>query len=150
MSEIKKQLFSECQNFVNSKLEAIHRTIEGLQNSLTSETKSTAGDKHETGRAMLQLELEKAGQQLAELEKLNRILSKIELSQTTENISLGSLAYTTQHNYFIAISAGEIKFKDQSFYAISVHSPIGNLLLGKQKGQEIRFRDQVLEIIKID
>ena len=59
MSEIKKQLFSECQNFVNSKLEAIHRTIEGLQNSLTSETKSTAGDKHETGRAMAQLEQEK-------------------------------------------------------------------------------------------
>ena len=66
--EIKRQLYSQCVDFVEERLSNIQNQIRAIQESLTSETKSSAGDKHETGRAMLQLEREKAGQQLAEVE----------------------------------------------------------------------------------
>ncbi|WP_456441980.1 3-oxoacyl-ACP synthase [Psychroserpens sp.] len=148
-NNLKQDLYSQCQAFVDNRLQTIQKTIDEIQESLTSETKSSAGDKHETGRAMLQLEREKAGHQLAEIQKLNQLLSKIDISKTLQIIGLGSIIYTTQANYFITISAGELKFDNQSFYAISVNTPIAKLLLGKQKGNQIQFRDQEFEIIKV-
>ena len=62
---LKEALFKQCEAFVNKRLRNIEEVISSNQKALQSETKSTAGDKHETGRAMLQLEMEKAGQQLA-------------------------------------------------------------------------------------
>ena len=54
------------QHFVNNRLQTVQDTLfHSNQKALQSETKSSAGDKHETGRAMLQLEMEKAGQQLS-------------------------------------------------------------------------------------
>lgn len=149
-NNIKEGLFGLCQEFVDSRLKAIQKTIDEIQESLTSETKSSAGDKHETGRAMLQLEREKAGQQLSEIQKLNQLLSKIDVSKTSQTIGLGSLIYTTQANYFITISAGELKVNNQSFYAISANTPIAKLLLGKQKKDLIVFRDQEFEIIEVN
>ena len=64
--KIKEVLFKECEDFVNKRLQTVEDIISSNQKALQSETKSSAGDKHETGRAMLQLEMEKAGQQLAE------------------------------------------------------------------------------------
>ncbi len=145
----KQQLYSKCQDFLNKRLEVIQHTILDIQNSLQSETKSSAGDKHETGRAMLQLEREKAGHQLAELQKLNETLHKIEFKSKHNNVALGSLVITSQLNYFIAISAGEIIIENKSYYAISVSTPIAQLLLSKQVGDGIIFRDSKFSIIEI-
>lgn len=148
-NNLKQELYAQCQAFVDNRLKTIQKTIDEIQISLTSETKSSAGDKHETGRAMLQLEREKAGQQLAEIQKLNQILSTIEVSKTLKIVGLGGIIFTTQANYFITISAGELKFNNQYFYAISANTPIGKLLLGKQVGDQISFRDQGFKIISI-
>ncbi|MGB0982308.1 MAG: 3-oxoacyl-ACP synthase [Winogradskyella sp.] len=127
----------------------IKNTILDLQNALQSETKSSAGDKHETGRAMLQLEREKAGRQLAELEKQKQILQNINATTQHQNIVLGSVVKTTQANYFIAVSAGKIVIDNTSYYAISAATPIAKLLLSKQAGDTIVFRDSVFEVIEV-
>ena len=67
--EIKESLLHFCQDYVRQKQEVLKKRGASLQESLNSETKSSAGDKHETGRAMVQLEQEKLGQQLQEIEK---------------------------------------------------------------------------------
>lgn len=134
---------------MNNRLQTIQNTILEIQNSLTSETKSSAGDKHETGRAMLQLEREKTGNQLAEIEKTKQVLSKINIESTSNNIGLGSVVFTTQSNYFIAISAGEKQVKNQKFYAISANTPISQLLLGKSVGDEIEFRNSTFKIVEV-
>ena len=81
---LKKDLYAQCLKFVEDRYLKIHNQINEIQESLTSETKSSAGDKHETGRAMLQLEREKVGQQLAEVEKLKEGLSKIDVDKTSD------------------------------------------------------------------
>jgi len=116
---IKQDLYNQCELFVEQRLQIIKETIADIQKSLLSETKSSAGDKHETGRAMLQIEREKAGRQLAEIQKLAEILSKIDLKNTSNRIGLGSVVFTSDANYFIAISAGELSVNDEVFYAIS-------------------------------
>lgn len=147
--KIKQELYNNCQDFLNTRLEVIQNTILDIQKSLQSETKSSAGDKHETGRAMLQLEREKAGHQLSEVEKLKEVLNKINVDNKSNTVILGSVVYTTQSNYFIAISAGEIKVNDEVFYAISANTPIGKLLLGKNVGSKIRFRASAFEVTNL-
>jgi len=146
---IKKELYKKCCEFVENKLGHIQKTILEIQESLTTETKSSAGDKHETGRSMLQLEREKVGQQLAETQKLKETLSRIDVSKPLKAVTTGSLVYTTKANYFIAISAGEFQIKNSAFYAISASTPIAQLLLGKAEGDIIRFREHTFSISQI-
>ena len=139
---IKQELYSQCLNFVESRIEAIKRNIEEIQQSLLSETKSSAGDKHETGRAMIQLEREKAGEQLRDAEALKEVLFKVNPLSTTLKITLGSVVYTSDLNYFIAISTGQIRINGIAFFAISPQTPIGQKLIGKTIGDEVVFRDK--------
>lgn len=147
---IKEALYKQCLEFVNEKLVICNTQISKIQESLQSETKSTAGDKHETGRAMLQLEREKLGQQLETVEQLKITLSKIDTSKSNNTVCLGSVVYTTQNNYFMAISAGEIKLDNCSFYAISPNTPIGKLVLGKTTGDTFSFRGSSFVITSVE
>jgi hypothetical protein len=137
--KIKEALFEQCEVFVNKRLYNIENVISSNQKALQSETKSSAGDKHETGRAMLQLEIEKAGQQLAGITQMKAVLSKIDISKTSKNACLGSLIVTDKARYFLSLSAGQLVVVDKSYFAISVASPIGKLLLGKQEKDAISF-----------
>jgi len=137
--EIKQELYNQCQKFIEARLNTVQNTIKDIQQSLLSETKSSAGDKHE----------KKAGQQLAEIQKTTLGLTKIDTSKTSKTISLGSIVYTSQANYFIAISAGIINYKDEKFYAISVSTPIAQLLLSKSKGDKISFRANNFSITNV-
>lgn len=147
--ELKQELLTKCHQFCEIHFDTITQNIEELQIALTTETKSSAGDKHETGRAMLQLEREKLGNQLAEISKVKEALSKINITNNLSKIGLGSIVYTTQSNYFIAISSGELKVNNETFFAISPGTPIGKLLLGKQVGDEERFRQNQFTITRV-
>lgn len=145
----KKILFKCCQIYVSERLGRIHKNIEGIQEALSSETKSSAGDKHETGRAMLQLEREKSGNQLIEAEKMQEILAKVDLQCDTSTIGLGNLVRTTKNHYFLAISAGAQTVDDTSVYCISIGTPIAQLLLGKSIGEEVIFNGERIKILEI-
>ena len=147
---IKQELYNQCLEFIEGRLNTVENTINEIQESLLSETKSSAGDKHETGRAMLQLEREKAGNQLVEILKEKDFLLKMNISNTSKTVRLGSLIYTTQHNYFIAISSGQLKYGKNNFYAISPQTPIAKLLIGKTIDEIIIFRDSRFKIVNIE
>ncbi|AJR03068.1 3-oxoacyl-ACP synthase [Siansivirga zeaxanthinifaciens CC-SAMT-1] len=146
---LKSMLYHKCEAFLESKLHTISKSITEIQESLTSETKSSAGDKHETGRAMLQLEREKLGNQLAEIQKTKEVLTKISVDKNAETIGLGSVVITNKVHYFLAISAGELKVDNSLFYAISASTPIGQLLLGKKAGDSFEFRGQTTHILEV-
>jgi hypothetical protein len=145
----KEELLNQCEAYVNKRLQTVEETISSSQKALQSETKSSAGDKHETGRAMLQLEMEKAGQQLAGISLMKEVLAKVDLSNVSKKIHLGSLIFTEKANYFLAISAGKLVVADKQYFAISVSSPIGQLLLGKQESDVIFFNGNQIKIIKV-
>jgi transcription elongation GreA/GreB family factor len=147
--KIKEALFSQCESFVNKRLQTVEAVLSSNQKALQSETKSSAGDKHETGRAMLQLEMEKAGQQLSGIAQLKVVLSKIDVLKSSKNACLGSVIITAKVSYFLSISAGQLVVADKSYFAISVSSPIGKLLLGKQEKDMISFNGKTIIINKI-
>ncbi len=143
MQDIKQQLLNSCFEYVARRSKTVNDTISSNQKALLSETKSSAGDKHETGRAMLQLEMEKASQQLAAINQMKKVLAKLTIENSVL-AKLGSLIMTDHANYFLAVSAGEIKINKTTYYAISPGSPIGSLLLGKQVGDTVNFTKEML------
>lgn len=146
---IKEQLYQQCLEHVNERLRTIEQTIQSHRKALNSETKSSAGDKHETGRAMLQLEMEKAGQQLHSVHQMKEILTKINISKNSKVAILGSIIKTNLGSYFLCISAGRIQLENEVYFAISTSSPIGKLLLGKKEGDALTWNGKRIMIEKI-
>lgn len=147
---VKQQLYSYCKHFVEHRLERIQHNMDSLQEALASETKSSAGDKHETGRAMIQLEREKLGNQLAEAQLLQELFKKIPLRSGLSQVGLGSVVRTDQQNYYMGISAGELKLDGVSYFAIAPNTPIGKLFLGKQVGDIVDFNSRRIVIQRIE
>lgn len=147
--KIKKNLFRQCHELLQLRLERLNTKISDLQESLSSETKSSAGDKHETGRAMIHLEREKLGYQLAEIEQDLKILERINPLDQHLKVGLGSVVFTTQFNYFIAVSCGQINSRGTDFYAVSLNAPIARCFMSKEQKDCVTFRSQKITILKI-
>jgi transcription elongation GreA/GreB family factor len=146
--KIKEQLLQECNLFAEKRMETIRKIIEANKNDLISETKSSAGDKHETGRAMIQLEMEKASQQLSEVQLMQEVLQRIDIKKLNKKACLGSLIKTTTGIYFLAISVGQVKVENTIYFIVSSLSPIGKQLLGKEVGDTLLFKNsKILEIV---
>ena len=146
----KALVHKSCIDLLEVKIDVIKKKTESIVNALQSETKNSAGDKHETSRAMLQLEREQSSQKIAEYKSYIEILNNINYQNLNTVVSIGALVYTTYLNFYLAIPIGEIKVKNHCFYGISLRSPIGSLLLGKSSGDEISFRDKTFTILKIE
>ncbi|PRX56824.1 GreA/GreB family elongation factor [Flagellimonas meridianipacifica] len=147
---IKTALLEHCHAYVNEKEQKLTARYKLLQDSLVNETKSTAGDKHETGRAMVQLEQEKLEKQEKELKQVKEILRRISIDKSTSNASLGSLIKTNDQSYFLSVFAGVFEDTHEKIFCISVASPIGQCLLGKTTGESFKFNGKTIKISKID
>ena len=147
--ELKKTLLQHCQHTVENRFQKIKQTIVDIEESLFEESKSSAGDKHETGRAMLQIDRENAGKQLQEVENLQALLKKIEVHESAEYVRLGSLVYTTNGNYFISISIGQVLVGKTAYFCVAFQSPIGQVLSGKRKGDVVFFNGKEITVKSI-
>lgn len=147
--KIKQQLYAKCQFWLQNRLRVVEKSMNDIYNNLESETKSTVGDKHETGRAMLHLEREKLGHQLAIINNQLQVFNKINLEAQISRVVLGSLVYTTQANYFISVSMGELKAGKIRAYAISPMSPVGQALMLKAVDETVFYNNQKIKILKI-
>lgn len=147
--EIKEALYLKCKQWIANRRSKVEKVIAGIVESLENETKSSAGDKHETGRAMLQIDREQAGEQLLEISKIEKSLVKVITTIQKDTVRLGSVVHTSTLQFYIAISAGELKVDGHIYYAISPSAPIGKLLIGKRAGDVIRFRESEIIINSI-
>jgi len=144
--ELKTALLNHCIEVVEKRFSQIKQTIAGIEESLVEESKSSAGDKHETGRAMLQIDRENAGKQLLEIEKLQQLVRKIDINSKSDYVRLGSLVYTNQATYFIGISIGAVTVGKTNYMCVALNSPIGQLLSGKKKGDMFMFNEKKYSI----
>ncbi|MFT4525329.1 MAG: transcription elongation GreA/GreB family factor [Granulosicoccus sp.] len=147
--DLKKTLYSLCENAIEQRVAHAKEALSLAQESANDETKSSAGDKHETGRAMAQLEAEKANAQLNQAMNLKHQLEKLDASIQTEKVVIGSLVICKTARFLLTVSAGKLEHEGQTYFAISADSPIGKLLLGKVTGDSITFNGITHEIVEI-
>jgi hypothetical protein len=143
---LKKKLFAFCEEYVNQKIEFAQEAIDNAQSSANEETKSSSGDKYETGRSMMQLEIEKYSSQLEEGFKLKKTLNQISIEKPSKSVIPGSLVITNNGNYFISISAGKLIIKSIDYISISISSPLGQSLYNRSVNDEFIFRDKVYKL----
>jgi len=149
LSEIKAQLHAKCLAYIDQRIDAARKAIEEAQASANEETKSSAGDKYETGRAMMQLEIEKNSTQLAESLKLKRSLLEINPEQNASTVQRGSLVITDQFTYYIAIGAGQIEVRGKVYLTVSPVSPVGTKLIGLKAGQSFQMNGKTISIERV-
>ena len=146
----KAVLIDKMHSLLDEKINNINITISSIKESRDSDTKSSAGDKYETGRAMAQIELDNTKRQLNVTQNLKNELNRVSLEKVFQIAGFGSLVKTNQATYFISIGLGEIKVNEETYYCISSVSPIGQVLLGKKAGDEVNFRTQNITILEIN
>lgn len=146
MKSTKSEIHSNLRSILENSLEEARREYVLAKESRDSDTKSSAGDKFETGREMMQREMDKWSAQIDQtlifLNKLDRIADL----PASAIISEGSLVETDQETYFISIGYGKL----DSIYAISMESPLGVELKGKRVGDCIEMRGRKITIKQIN
>lgn len=146
----KEKLFNYCHEYVEERIKRIKEDIDNAQISANTETKSTVGDKYETGRAMAQLEIERASQQLSEAEKLLFMLNKLKNVKVEDRVVPGALVKTSLGLFYISISLGQKKLEQQEYLIISADAPLGRILIGKQVDDSFQWRDKLYKIDEIE
>ncbi|ABG60561.1 hypothetical protein [Cytophaga hutchinsonii] len=149
MITLKNDLYTYCNDYVLERITRLKTEIKKTQSSANEETKSSAGDKYETGRAMAQLEIEKNTKQLSEAEKLEGMMQAIVTDRISEIIIPGSLVTTSKGIFYISISIGLITFQDKQYFIIAPDSPIGKLFMGKKTGDTVSWNNTVYAIQSI-
>lgn len=136
-------------DFVSKREAEIKKLIDEAQDAKNNETKSSAGDKYETAREVMQQDINLNLARLNELNKLKATLEHIAPAQTSTEVLPGSVVYTNNGNFYITISVGKLTVDGTSFFGISAASPIGSKLLGKEVGYSFELNGKNFIIEKI-
>ena len=117
---------------LEQKIKTLQESITSIQEARNNETKSSFGDKYETGRAVMQAELDKQVLILQNLLQQKDDILKVQITKPSEKIVFGSWVETNQGNYLIALGIGRVKDKDKDkeAFVISLASPLGKALKG--------------------
>ncbi len=149
MDYLKQQLHNHCLTYIKDRIDSINHTIASAQQAANDDTKSSAGDKYETTREMMQQETDRNTGLLNEANKLMALLIRIPLNGTSVAAGLGSVAITNNGNFYIAVSAGSATVDGQNYFAISQASPIGLKLVGCKAGDTFVLNGKQYQIKQV-
>jgi transcription elongation GreA/GreB family factor len=147
---LKEKLFKYCQDYLFEKESELSRYLDNAQESLEGEQKSSAGDKHETSRAMVQIEIDKYGKQLAQTKKLGQVLNLMKPETETKSITVGSLVATNNGTFYIGIPIGPKKIEGETIFFISMASPIGQLMQGLKTNDTFEMNGKQFTVLAVN
>ena len=139
---LKEELLQLCVAYVQTRINNAEQAIKSAQQASNDDTKSSAGDKYETSREMMQQDTNRNLAQLTEASKLMVALNRINVGGTQTKIDVGSIVTTDNGNFFLAVSAGTLTVDGQQYIAISPASPIGLKLQGLKAGGKFSLNNK--------
>ncbi len=138
---LKQKIHNQYLTLINEKINLVQNVLAELKEIGSNETKSTAGDKHETALAMLQIEQANKRTQLAEMVEQKNALQKINPTIIANTVLSGSLIKTNRGYFYICTSLGKINVDTNIVMAISPQSPLAKKLIGLTIGQNLEIND---------
>jgi hypothetical protein len=147
---LKEKTYQTCLALVQQKIDVLQKNLHDLSDSAGNETKRTAGDKHETALAMLQIEQENNSRQLKEALQQKAVLEKLDPHLQTEMLVRGSLAHTNKGIFYISLGLGKLKVENETVFAVSPDAPLGKLMLMKKAGDGFQFNNTSYEILSVE
>lgn len=147
-TQLKKSLHELCKQEIQKRIDSANSLRAKAEESMMNETKSSAGDKFETARAMLQAEQDRLKGIIIKNKELAYQLSQVPLN-SNETIQVGSLVLTAGASYFIAVGLGKLTLDEKVYYVISPSSPLGQLITGCKAGDEVTMNGRKILIDQI-
>ena len=140
VTELKRLLYNHCREYIDGLLNVATTGIAEAQEAARQEGKSSAGDKFETHRAMMHLQLEGFIRRLEVAKVLDRELQSISYTLTVDKIKSGALVETDRGWYFVAVSAPPLKLGSIRYVCLSSDAPIYRALANKGAGDLVEWR----------
>ncbi len=146
LQQLKTQIHSLCLDTLQAKLQEAKDSLKELKEAAQQDTKSSMGDKYETGPALIQQEKDKINTQITEIIKMQEVMHRIDSKYKNPKIRLGSLIEANTGYYYLSIGLGKISWEAVTCFCISPASPLGQALIGHLSGDDVLFRNQIIKI----
>ena len=135
-------------SLMRENIKLLKNEIKLMEEEKNSLTKSSAGDKHEVSRSLMQIEYDKLNESYNSQLKELKLIESLDLNKK-KIIGLGSLVQTDKFLYFISIGLGKHIISNKSILLVSYASPVGKLLIGKNKGDYVIINNEKEKIISL-
>ena len=146
----KEKVCEQFRQLLQDKISSQQKVLLELRQSASNETKSSAGDKHETALAMLQIEQANSGSQLSELLLQKKLFDKIGHKTKRVKIAQGSLIKTNQGYLFLSIALGKVSVEGTIVIALSPQSPLGSRLVGLGVNDSVEMNGKKYVVERIE
>jgi transcription elongation GreA/GreB family factor len=147
---MKEKIRSLIESSLNFKIDDLAKAIVQAQKSANDETKSSAGDKYETGRAMAHNTIHMYQNQMTQFMSDKHIFDSINFDLKSDKIVNGSLVTTNIGMLFLSISIGKQMVDSTAIQTLSLNSPLGKELYLKQKGDSVMLNGKKITILDLD
>jgi hypothetical protein len=136
---LKTRLHQHLFQTLESRKSRLQQQRSQLSLESTESGKGSAGDKHEVGIAMAQIEIEKLDQQIALTQQQLQTLQRIDSSTELTHIQIGALFEINQNWYYGSVPFGQIQFEDKTIFCMSSDAPLFQALKGKKEQESVQF-----------
>jgi hypothetical protein len=127
----KTDLINFLKGKVADEIQYLKKQLFDLKETTASESKSSAGDKYETGIEMLKQEEQKIAERLLEATKKRKTLEDLR-DDMADSARLGAIVKTAALTMFISIPFGKIEFQGEEIYCLSVNAPVAKSIMNKK------------------
>lgn len=150
MNTFKEKVYQTAIAQVKEKINLLKAERRAINEGILEDTKSSAGDKFETGREMMSRDLMTVENQLKqanfEFDELCRLQA---IKEPSSSVQEGSLVQVGADNYLISVSLGQLTVDGQKLFMLSKNSPLGEILVGAKKDDQVEFRGRSIRITEL-
>ncbi|TDQ17557.1 hypothetical protein DFQ04_2212 [Algoriphagus boseongensis] len=144
MKELKAKVYQTAIDQLKQKEKLLAEERKNIIESILEEEKNSAGDKYETSREMITQDLNSIEKQINQckfdLEEIYRLNT---IKETPPTVQEGALVKLGNDWFLLAVSIGQIAVDGSKVFLLSKNSPLGELLVGKKKKDQVNFRGKM-------
>lgn len=147
---MKSTILQYVKTYLDQRMQTSLDAMNAAQESANGESKSSAGDKYETSRAMGQLDRDMHARMYQQTREERKLVERIDGNVNFKKGALGAFISTSMGDFFLSVSIGQVKIDEKPIMIISPQSPIGLLLVGKVVGDTFNFRGKETNILAVE
>lgn len=147
MKVTKDKIYQTAIAQVKEKITILSEERKAINDGILEDTKSSAGDKFETGRETMSADLMTVENQLKQANLLFDELCRLQsIKNPAPTVQEGSLVQLGTDNFLISVGLGQVVVEGEKYFLLSKNSPLGEILIGKKKNDQVEFRGKTTEI----
>jgi transcription elongation GreA/GreB family factor len=145
----KSRALALCRTALLASQADYRREMASLDEAAAGETKSSAGDKYETAREMIAQSRRLMEGKVAEVDAALATLDRMASAPAQARAGFGSLVETSLGWLLVGASLGDLDVDGTTIRTLSLASPLGQALKGRQAGDRFPWRGAELALLSV-